>query len=116
MLSSSPGIPACVPDTCRQGSSAGPRGPCRARPHWAVPASGPARGPAASTQRPDRDPGDAVPRALQAGPMGLRLTGLCHLRLDPLQPVAAQTPLQGAHLAVAVALWVVRHQPVHQLP
>ncbi|MFM9087021.1 MAG: hypothetical protein ACKOPT_02545, partial [Cyanobium sp.] len=42
------------------GGSPGPRGPCRVRPHWAGPASDPARGPAASTPRHHRDRGTGI--------------------------------------------------------
>ena len=63
-----------------------------------------------------RDPASDAARGPAAS--GQRLTGLGHghLRLDPLQPVAAQTSLQGAHLALALTLRVMGDQPVHQHP
>ena len=98
------------------GGSPGPRGPWWERPHWAGPASDPARGPAASKQRTDPDFSDLLPYPLRLDFIALRLTAACHLRLDAPQPVPAQTPLQRPHLPVAVALRIMGHQPLHQRP
>lgn len=98
------------------GGSPGPRGPWRERPHWAGPASDPARGPAASKQRTDPDFSDLLPYPLHLNFIALPLIAACHLRLNAPQPVPAQTALQRSHLAVAVALRVMGHQARHQLP
>jgi hypothetical protein len=59
--------------------------------------------PGAGRINPSAPPGSRCWGIASFLPIGidLKLAGLCHLQLDPLQSLAAQAALQGAHLALA---------------
>ena len=94
------------------------------RPQGAVsglpPLGGPGLGPRPGAGRPNATDRSGALRfaahPLRLDFIALRFTAACHLRLDAPQPVPAQTPLQRSHLPVAVALWIMGHQALHQCP